>query len=102
RRHTRCLSDWSSDVCSSDLVLGVIFLELKGFAAGAGEGVNEAGKSRGVAAELFIECARAELAQGFEDVQSAKLEGGVIDLCGVQIGRAPCRVRVGGGGWHVG
>src|ERR1039458_5050467 len=22
RRHTRCLSDWSSDVCSSDLVLG--------------------------------------------------------------------------------
>src|SRR5205814_4933021 len=24
RRHTRCLSDWSSDVCSSDL-LGLIF-----------------------------------------------------------------------------
>src|SRR5205814_874263 len=23
RRHTRCLSDWSSDVCSSDLVFGV-------------------------------------------------------------------------------
>src|SRR5205814_6370260 len=23
RRHTRCLSDWSSDVCSSDLVNGV-------------------------------------------------------------------------------
>src|SRR5437899_10107395 len=22
RRHTRCLSDWSSDVCSSDLVEG--------------------------------------------------------------------------------
>src|SRR5947199_8021337 len=22
RRHTRCLSDWSSDVCSSDLPLG--------------------------------------------------------------------------------
>src|SRR5947199_5066159 len=22
RRHTRCLSDWSSDVCSSDLGLG--------------------------------------------------------------------------------
>src|SRR5438045_4489564 len=28
RRHTRCLSDWSSDVCSSDLVLviGVVAL----------------------------------------------------------------------------
>src|SRR5258705_12076836 len=23
RRHTRCLSDWSSDVCSSDLGLGL-------------------------------------------------------------------------------
>src|SRR5258705_2992381 len=22
RRHTRCLSDWSSDVCSSDLTVG--------------------------------------------------------------------------------
>src|SRR5437899_8941094 len=22
RRHTRCLSDWSSDVCSSDLITG--------------------------------------------------------------------------------
>src|SRR5947199_3485180 len=25
RRHTRCLSDWSSDVCSSDLLLGSSF-----------------------------------------------------------------------------
>src|SRR5947199_10384472 len=24
RRHTRCLSDWSSDVCSSDLVVLVV------------------------------------------------------------------------------
>src|SRR5262245_63074394 len=26
RRHTRCLSDWSSDVCSSDLYVGSTFL----------------------------------------------------------------------------
>src|SRR5437899_9164171 len=25
RRHTRCLSDWSSDVCSSDLERGIGF-----------------------------------------------------------------------------
>src|SRR5258705_9638521 len=25
RRHTRCLSDWSSDVCSSDLTGGELF-----------------------------------------------------------------------------
>src|SRR5947199_8716191 len=24
RRHTRCLSDWSSDVCSSDLIVAVL------------------------------------------------------------------------------
>src|ERR1035438_10781508 len=27
RRHTRCLSDWSSDVCSSDLVQPEILVE---------------------------------------------------------------------------
>src|SRR5262245_66025707 len=27
RRHTRCLSDWSSDVCSSDLVAGASALD---------------------------------------------------------------------------
>src|SRR5947199_7813032 len=26
RRHTRCLSDWSSDVCSSDLILPSLLL----------------------------------------------------------------------------
>src|SRR5438045_7300977 len=29
RRHTRCLSDWSSDVCSSDLYRARIFFCLK-------------------------------------------------------------------------
>src|SRR5258705_3388919 len=39
RRHTRCLSDWSSDVCSSDLVLGQAEVRpslLAAVAAGAG------------------------------------------------------------------
>src|SRR4030043_768576 len=27
RRHTRCSRDWSSDVCSSDLEPGVLFLD---------------------------------------------------------------------------
>src|SRR5205814_4401021 len=33
RRHTRCLSDWSSDVCSSDLVNAVQYDLLKRLAA---------------------------------------------------------------------
>ena len=32
-----------------------IFLELEGFAAGAGEGVEEAGKGSGIAAEMIVE-----------------------------------------------
>src|SRR5205814_3393756 len=30
RRHTRCLSDWSSDVCSSDLLDEVLGVEADG------------------------------------------------------------------------
>src|SRR5437899_10206623 len=33
RRHTRCLSDWSSDVCSSDLEQGTILGAAQAFAA---------------------------------------------------------------------
>ena len=29
RRHTRCLSDWSSDVCSSDLVIPAVNFEFR-------------------------------------------------------------------------
>src|SRR5262245_63313538 len=32
RRHTRCLSDWSSDVCSSDLTFGAMATIAVGFA----------------------------------------------------------------------
>src|SRR5205814_7303214 len=35
RRHTRCLSDWSSDVCSSDLYFGSIMAG-KNFGGGRG------------------------------------------------------------------
>src|SRR5258705_10870531 len=35
RRHTRCLSDWSSDVCSSDLLYGMLlFVVISIFVAG--------------------------------------------------------------------
>src|ERR1039458_3924417 len=57
RRHTRCLSDWSSDVCSSDLV-GLagclaptdVGIPRRHFPGGAGEqqaGQHRAGRLRG-------------------------------------------------------
>src|SRR5262245_65390449 len=55
RRHTRCLSDWSSDVCSSDLAhqrlsevalrqppdLGMLETDVPGDADGDSAGLNE-------------------------------------------------------------
>src|SRR5437899_12964308 len=45
RRHTRCLSHWSSDVCSSDLIvnLGNITATSGGFAALVAPGVRNTG-----------------------------------------------------------
>src|SRR5436305_15291842 len=37
RRHTRCGRDWSSDVCSSDLLSGLVcYITVSGFLNGAG------------------------------------------------------------------
>src|SRR5205814_5149557 len=42
RRHTRCLSDWSSDVCSSDLKSTVRVIQIGIVARGCAAGVKEA------------------------------------------------------------
>src|SRR5262245_63931308 len=44
RRHTRCLSDWSSDVCSSDLCRKLLVKNLRlNFVAMAGHAGRETG-----------------------------------------------------------
>src|SRR5205814_2688621 len=51
RRHTRCLSDWSSDVCSSDLgTPPELVLSITGVAAG-GDGIARAEDGRVVFVE---------------------------------------------------
>src|SRR5258705_8292720 len=49
RRHTRCLSDWSSDVCSSDLLLGTVGMHNETLVllgrVGAAEKVRESRRS---------------------------------------------------------
>src|SRR5436190_21843880 len=63
RRHTRSLCDWSSDVCSSDLAIGVAFIVL-------------------MYAAFAIEARGPALAFGW-----------INDLAVLQIGRASCRER---------
>src|SRR5215203_6776484 len=54
RRHTRYWRDWSSDVCSSDLVgdLGLVASFGEGFEAGLDQGAHPAAKHRLLAEEV--------------------------------------------------
>ena len=62
-----------------------VFLELKGFAAGAGQGVEEASEGGGIAAEFTLESASAQIAQGIIDVQGTELESALVYFVGVAI-----------------
>src|SRR5262249_58407122 len=93
RRHTRLVSDWSSDVCSSDL---------------AGTIRENVAFSRPLAAnEAIVEACRIARVNEFADRFPGGLDTVVgergVKLSGGQIGRASCRERVGdeGGGGTV-
>src|SRR3712207_7008111 len=85
RRHTRSLCDWSSDVCSSDLVLGAL--------GRLGHG-NVRSVRQGKHFVLDVEGTpdRAEL----EQIAETLLANPVIEdvELHLQIGRASCRERV--------
>src|SRR5262245_63149993 len=57
RRHTRCLSDWSSDVCSSDLgdrLPNACFVAPRDIRAGSGAGARGRLKGNGGVAAVFL------------------------------------------------
>src|SRR5205814_6900764 len=69
RRHTRCLSDWSSDVCSSDLQLNLL-----PFATAIHDALqHEFTKDRQVASAVqFLQpLARATIGHGYTRAQIA-------------------------------
>src|SRR5437016_6481909 len=82
RRHTRLVSDWSSDVCSSDL--GVIqsqrcaFGEIESWAIISQRNLSAPGGLADAVASIEAVCARNVDRQG----------------CHCEIGRASCRERV--------
>src|SRR2546429_2338945 len=82
RRHTRCSRDWSSDVCSSDLLR----LELLG-----GHGRHGAGEIPPVGGTIPDRDDRIQL-----DGTSGQLHirHGLLAVLHRQIGRASCRERV--------
>src|SRR5215831_6227827 len=83
RRHTRCLSDWSSDVCSSDLDQGEAMGRLDG------KCVLVTGASRGIGAEIArlfageggrVVCAARTLREGEHLVARAREIYGPVDV----------------------
>src|SRR5437899_7125196 len=78
RRHTRCLSDWSSDVCSSDLRMSICPRRFVG-----GSQKDRHSLSRAFAARLFSAAAKHRHRER------------PAGQCGRrEIGRASCRERV--------
>src|SRR5262245_63502530 len=81
RRHTRCLSDWSSDVCSSDLLVDDPVALVEEVVEVADDG-----------AEVLAGRDRAPSADGMEPDRDRLV--GQQRRRVVQIGRASCRERV--------
>src|SRR5262249_56623915 len=88
RRHTRLVSDWSSDVCSSDLLVG----------AGAQDRAVVAGSVE--LQVVGVECVDPAVGLDVDAVVLVPAAGPDRERVGVEIGRASCRGR--GEGWGVG
>src|SRR5690606_40617424 len=85
RRHTRFSRDWSSDVCSSDLISSIGALT-----GSPGRFVHYAGSKAAVdtmTKGLAVEVAR-------EGIRINAIRPGMIDTPIHEIGRASCRERV--------
>src|SRR5258706_2816337 len=85
RRHTRLVSDWSSDVCSSDLHFKPTEIMSSDFFRGLVSDDENDQSATGDAFDTLHFVAGKRLAAG-------RLT--VIDATNVQIGRASCRERV--------
>src|SRR5205814_7089336 len=96
RRHTRCLSDWSSDVCSSDLLLNQCQSQVVATLGEVGPKLQRLLKINHCFVHLpYLEQRIAKVVPGLDIVRlkfQAFLE--VRD----QIGRASCRER--GSSWE--
>src|SRR5690606_39546318 len=89
RRHTRFSRDWSSDVCSSDLVLRAA--DQAGGEAGATEPAAAGG---GIARRLGLAPGGISLGRPGEQLRAIGAAGGLGVLAQpFEIGRASCRER---------
>src|SRR2546422_7946924 len=87
RRHTRCSRDWSSDVCSSDLVLALFLIVVPGVSF-AGLIVNQAQQITGSVVKNPILGRIAQLELGGIDIGPRIADLGAKIVGWLEIGRA--------------
>src|SRR5205814_2759730 len=95
RRHTRCLSDWSSDVCSSDLHTPLALGLRDGWISKAEAKGKRCVIATGAGQEIDFGAFDDEDGDGYPDLNPVFYPM-FVDHDGKQIGRAACRggVRV--------
>src|SRR5262249_60030078 len=93
RRHTRLVSDWSSDVCSSDLRLFSIFVLASLMILSYGNGHASALETHRESSATFNRQAKFELTFANRDLTWLGDPSSPTALV-YQIGRASCRERV--------
>src|SRR5205814_3324350 len=92
RRHTRCLSDWTSDVCSSDLnPQAALHLKMARDQLAEAQGLIDSGKND--EARLVLERANADAEVALMITREAEASAGVKKTQADEIGRASCRER---------
>src|SRR5690606_40360262 len=89
RRHTRFSRDWSSDVCSSDLLKG---LNMPVFATTGNHDYESAGY---IELEEVRQVLRDNGVEVLDDLKTEiEIKGKKLKIYGLKIGRASCRERV--------
>src|SRR5205814_6846620 len=90
RRHTRCLSDWSSDVCSSDL------MQATGFVTGRNDLFQARLQNRTAPRVQHLHFVAVDIHAKHVVSQMGKTGGrhGAYVAQSKEIGRASCRERV--------
>src|SRR5690606_40282893 len=91
RRHTRFSRDWSSDVCSSDLLRALAII-------GTGERTFSSGYTLG-AIGTELDHRLEDMLDALEHLPCLTIAALSGSVYGGEIGRAPCRERA--GGWRV-
>src|SRR5207245_4429171 len=91
RRHTRCYRDWSSDVCSSDLIVVIGSNPGEEIGEAAGDVMNTAARIQGGAPINGIVVGELTYQRTKHAIEYREAEPVVAK--GKKIGRASCRER---------